>query len=384
VLDSFSMKTPEEILEDFSDWPLLCTFLPSGWIGQARASGALRRARGVANAEKLLRVLMIHLAAGCSLKETSVRARQAGLAELSAVALHKCLKASEEWLRRLAQGLLISRSSQLPELGRRVVAVDATTVSEPGSTGTDWRLHYAVSVADLQCLFFEITGVGGGETWRRFPMRRGDILMGDRVYSTTSGVARVVKQGADVVVQMRVQGFPLVDGRGARLPLLEQVKGLRVGRILDRPAAALGPGQKPVPGRLIAVKRSREAARRQRKRQARAASKKGEKVSPQAYRAAAYFLLWTSLGQEVPPQTVLTLYRLRWQIELVFKRLKSILGLGHLPKKDPASCRAWLHGKLLVALLVERMIHEFDSFSPWGYPVAGPAQPVARNRLSSA
>jgi hypothetical protein len=54
---------------------------------------------------------------------------------------------------------------------------------------------------------------------------------------------------------------------------------------------------------------------------------------------------------------VLEYYRLRWQIELVFKRMKSILGLGHLPKKDPISSQAWLEGKLFVGLLIERMIH---------------------------
>jgi hypothetical protein len=47
--------------------------------------------------------------------------------------------------------------------------------------------------------------------------------------------------------------------------------------------------------------------------------------------------------------------------------MKSLLGLGHLPKKDPASARAWLHGKLFVSLLVERMVEAANSFSPWGY-----------------
>ena len=64
-----------------------------------------------------------------------------------------------------------------------------------------------------------------------------------------------------------------------------------------------------------------------------------------------------------------TICRLRWQIELVFKRMKSIMGMGHLPKADPNSSRAWLHGKLFVALLVERMIEAAKSFFPWGYPL---------------
>jgi hypothetical protein len=86
------------------------------------------------------------------------------------------------------------------------------------------------------------------------------------------------------------------------------------------------------------------------------------------------FMVWTSLPDSFTSAVVLEFYRLRWQIELVFKRMKSIMGLGHLPKADPVSCRAWLHGKLFVALLVERMIGAANSFSPWGYQLETPSK----------
>jgi hypothetical protein len=65
-------------------------------------------------------------------------------------------------------------------------------------------------------------------------------------------------------------------------------------------------------------------------------------------------------------QRVLEAYRLRWQVELVFKRLKQIAQLGHLPKHDQESSQAWLYGKLLVALLTEKLIRTANAFSPWG------------------
>ena len=97
------------------------------------------------------------------------------------------------------------------------------------------------------------------------------------------------------------------------------------------------------------------------------ASKKQKTVSAKRRRAAQYFMVWTSLSPETTAQQALAYYRSRWQIELSFKRMKSILGLGHLPKKDPASARAWLHGKLLTSLLVERVIQAANAISPWGY-----------------
>lgn len=66
---------------------------------------------------------------------------------------------------------------------------------------------------------------------------------------------------------------------------------------------------------------------------------------------------------------MLECYRLRWQVELTFKRLKSIAQLGHLPKYHDQSSRAWLYGKLLAALLTQKLARLGNSISPWGYPL---------------
>ena len=60
----------------------------------------------------------------------------------------------------------------------------------------------------------------------------------------------------------------------------------------------------------------------------------------------------------------------RWQIELHFKRIKSLLRLGHLPKRSDESARAWIQGKLLTVLLIERLIEDARFFSPWGSPIS--------------
>ena len=71
--------------------------------------------------------------------------------------------------------------------------------------------------------------------------------------------------------------------------------------------------------------------------------------------------------KELTTRDVLELYRVRWQIELRFKHLKSLLGLGCLPKYDDASCRAWIQAKLLCGLLIERLMRQAKFFFPWGY-----------------
>jgi hypothetical protein len=310
---------------------------------------------------------MIHLAAGLSLAETATRARQSGLAQISSVGVHKRLRACEEWLRWLADRERHLLGQQAPAAKVRLRAVDATVVSEPGSTGTNWRLHYALNLSDLQCDFFELSDVHGGETWRRLPIQAGDVLVGDRVYANPAGVAHVVLAGGEVLVRLNPHTLPLYSATGEQVNTLQALRGLKVGKKMDlstwiHPAV----GQR-IEGRLVAVRRSAEAARRECRRLERKASKQQKTVSRASRKLARYFLVWTTLPTTYATDEILNFYRWRWQIELGFKRMKSIMGLGHLPKKDPATARAWLYGKLLTSLLVERIIQAANAISPSGY-----------------
>jgi hypothetical protein len=97
---------------------------------------------------------------------------------------------------------------------------------------------------------------------------------------------------------------------------------------------------------------------------ARKASRKPTKISQHSWRAAQSFCVWSRLPAPFEPDQILDSYRLRWQVALGFKRIKSILGFGPLPQKDPASARAWLHGKLFVSLLTEHLMAAADAFPP--------------------
>lgn len=360
------MKQPAALLEELDDWGILCSFLPEGWEQKARECGALTRARGIGGADALLRVLLIHIASGCSLAETSVRAQQMGLGQLNPSAVYKRLRAAEEWLRWMADQMRVSMGIVRPQAGQRVRVVDATAISEPGSTGTDWGIHYGFNLADLQCDFFELTDVSGGETWRRFPVAPGDILLGDRGYSNPNGVAHVVEAGGHVVVRLNRKALPLFDETQQLVDVVRVARRLKPKHNMEIPAWVQNQGNR-ISGRLLIVRRSKLAAEYAQKKLRQQASKKQTQVSEEALEAAHFFFVWTSLPSSWKRAKVLELYRSRWQIELAFKRMKSIMGLGHLPKKDPESCRAWLHGKLLASLLVERMIGAAKTISPWGY-----------------
>src|SRR5215207_2876434 len=197
------------------EWSIITGFLPPDWRELARTAGALTRERGIRDADTLLRLILLHVGVGLSMRQTAARAERAGLARITDVSLRSRIRNAGPWLRTLAQrmfaagphGGALSTTSE----GRLVRVVDATTVSEPGSTGTDWRVHYSLKLSSLECDFFEVTDPSGGETYTRLPVQPGDVILGDRGYSHREGVAHVVDGGGDVVVRLNTGAFPLCD-----------------------------------------------------------------------------------------------------------------------------------------------------------------------------
>lgn len=357
-----------------SEWDLLASFLPKGWREAAREQGALRRARGIKDPETLLRLILLHAGAGLSLRQATARAKVQGLASISDVALLKRLRSAESWLRWMNREML--RRSRYgsrmltADTGRALRIVDATAVQEPGATGTSWRVHYSLSLPTLVCDFFEVSDSSGGETYKRLPIRSGDVVLADRGYCHREGAAYVMESGGDIVVRLNATSFPLVAAKTGRpfqfLPKLRTLRGRRPKEWKVGFHASSG----SYVGRLCAVRKSAVSARRAKERILSVATKKGKRVSPQTLEAAEYvFVLATVADTIFDTETVLELYRARWQVELAFKRLKSLMQAGHVPKYDDASARAWIQAKLLAVLLIERLQEQARFFSPWGFPL---------------
>lgn len=356
------------------EWGIITQLLPSDWREQARTTGAFRRGRQIRDPSTLLLLILLHVGAGLSLRQAAARAQRLGLATVSDVALLKRLRSSGQWLHALAAGLFASSPFCCPAhapAGRRVRIVDATHVSEPGSTGTDWRIHYVLQTPSLECDFFEVTNAAGGESYTRVPVHVGDIILGDRGYCHREGVAHVVEAQGDAVVRLNAGAFPLLNRDGSTFDPLPALRTLQGHEPQEWPVAFTASG-KQYSARLCAVRKSEAATERARRSIGRVAAKKQKQVRPETLEMAEYIAVLTTLTGETATAEVLDLYRTRWQIELAFKRIKSLFGAGHVPKYDAVSARAWLHGKLLAVLLIERLSERARLFSPWGFELTAP------------
>ena len=337
-------------------------------------SGAVERLRGFPSPDVLLRMLMLHVARGYSLRETVVRAKLAIWADISDVALLKRLRNSEEWLRLLCIELLRENGAYRLEKGisRTIRIVDGTIVREPGKTGSQWRILYSIRLPSLVCDFFEVTapiGAGSSESLNRLPVGPHELILADAGYCSVAGIEYVWQHGADVLVRINPQTFVAYSAYGRRISLLPRLRTpSRVGQFGEWRVVLHGQGS-TFSGRLCAVRKSDSAIQHAHRRLQRRASKKQMITRPGTLEFAKYVIVFTTCSSGSSAD-ILRSCRMRWQIELVFKRLKSLAQLGHVPKHDDRSSRAWLYGKLLVTLLAQKLIRIGRDISPSGYPLS--------------
>src|SRR5207253_2033928 len=146
----------------------------------------------------------------------------------------------------------------------------------------------------------------------------------------------------------------LLDAADHALDLLAWLR-LLVGPA-ERPARVATPDG-VVALRLVAQPLPAAAAEAARRRLRRAASKKGRTLDRRSLDAAGYVVLVSNLAPDAwTTAEVLALYRVRWQVELAFKRLKGIWRLGDLRARTAELAQLHLLGTLLAALLAERSV----------------------------
>lgn len=360
------MKVAPTVNLTSDDWTKITMLLPEGWQEQARECGALKFGRQFSSPEILLRVLLIYFCDGCSMRETTARAAASGLVNISDVALLKRIDKCGEWFPWMTERL-VKQTSDIYDIPttishRRLLAVDGCLVKEPGSPSPDWRLHYAMDIRTLNCDQSLITSVSAGETLTRFSVQEGDIVIADRGFTHRPGIKHILDQGGDVVARMNLRALPLVTAEGKKFEQLNHLRTLAPGEYGEWSAQMVAEGEQYVV-RVCAYRKTEEQCIESERKYLLHISKKQRKQVPEVQEITGYVVVVTTL-RELSAEDILGLYRQRWQIELAFKRMKSLIGLGYLKKKNPAGVQAWLQGKLFVACLLERLLAISGHFSP--------------------
>jgi hypothetical protein len=334
----------------------------------ARETKAFAWGRKVASPVVLLRLVLGYCLGEWGLRSAAAWAAAIGLADLSDVALLYRLRRCGDWLSSLVGHVLAARTPT-PSHGRLIRIIDGSTVPKAGTAAKRenglWRIHSAFDLPSERFGQFVLTDEHEGEQLDRIPVQRGEIRIGDRVYLQPDRMANVLADGGDVVIRVAWKNARWQQENGEPFDLIGTLRGTQADRV-DVP---IWIGRRHGPAlalRLIAVRKSVADAAESRRKARRQGQKDGYQPSDETLTAADWFIIATSLkAAEFSTDDVLALYRLRWRVELGFKRLKSVIGLHGPPGTDARSARTYILAHLLMLLLLEPSIDALEDSPHW-------------------
>lgn len=343
-------KAPDNAFEE------LLQELPLELEAHAREFQAFARARKIKSPHQLLRAVLLYCGLDQSLRE--VAGTLTLLDEsITDEAVRKRFLACGPWVKALLGSLLPTPVRQRWPEALRLWVFDGSTVQGPGAEGIWYRLHVGLDLVNLELRHLEITDCKTGEKLSHYPLARGDVALVDRGYCQPVGVEQTLAQGAHVVMRLNAHNLPLYEASGERADLMRLLKSQPRARqrcltLWLQPPQGGSPAYRVwVHACRLPQEQAAEARRRCRRN-----AKKGTTPKQQTLYLAGWVLVLSSLPPEVlDTETVLALYRVRWQVELAIKRWKSLLDLGELRAREGSPLASlWLHGKLLYAQLLER------------------------------
>lgn len=343
----------------------LFEMIPEGYEKACWETKAMSRKIGLQN-EKYLLTLCLFYAYDHSLIEVQSYAKVTGIYNISDVGFMKRFSRCGDWFKWIIKNLSPSEIVHYPKpeiLEKyRVLAVDASDITTGGKANQKWHLHYAVDLFSLSCAMFKLTPETVGESLKNFEIKPGDLVLGDRAYASLSGIEYCKKHGADFVLRVKNKAFKMYNKNGDIVTFEDILKD--VDSICKDTTVYIKMSDKEmVPVRICAIRKDENGLKQTEKKLRRRESKRQFKYSDSTKYVNQFFFVITSLDDKFSAKQILDLYRLRWQVEMVFKRFKSIVKLGSMPTKTAASSEAWLNCKMLIVLLIEKLLSNSD-FSP--------------------
>src|SRR6266566_2317457 len=318
-----------------------------------------QRVRKLAQVSDLLLALLVYAACGYSFRQLGLWATLMGVGCLSERAWRKRVERAQEWIAWLLGALIGSQASPgwLPRIAGRILLVDASRLKVPAGSGDDVRMHSAYDLRAGRLEQVEVTDCHSAEGLHHFALRKGDVVVTDAGYQLGSSVQQGQKQGAFGVHRVSNHQVRLEREDGQKIDLKRLVKHQRYGSVCEyRVWVWDGKHQERFAVRLVISLLPRKQAMQARARkQERLRRKKGTKANLAPAWWAGVMIIGTTLPQESwSAQDVVKLYRARWQIELLFKRLKHGLQLHLLPVQLWERAQAYVQLCLIVWSLQEQ------------------------------
>lgn len=341
-------SVPQSTLVTPDLWtPEILPQLPADLEQQAHAHCALQRHRAFASASDLLRALRAYVLSHGSFASLGAWAVIQGIADMSTTAWRQPLGCANAWLAWLLATRLTPTPATMATLhSRRVRLVDATRLRQWRGPGDDWRLHLSYDLTTGRMDTVVVTDRPGAESLDQAALQPSDICVADAGCGVRARIAILHAHHADGVVRIYPPNFPVEDALSKRINL---EAWLQAGGPAIRDCRCwCRSGQQSYPVRVLALALPSEVAAAKRRRTCKEARTKGRVLSEQKLFYFGFIVLVTTLADTWTADAIFQLYRARWQIELIFKRIKQLLRAQVIRSTSPAQAEATVR-LLLVA-----------------------------------
>ena len=351
-LDSSLSKidsTFEEILQD----------LPLELTDSAKECGAFCRRRQIKNVAQLFQVVLLYGGLDFSLRATAGVLTLAGT-KISDQAVKERLEGCRVWLSLVLQRMLPRLPIEMAaQSGSRWLLIDGSTVQVPGAKGTSYRIHLSWDWVNQEIAEITITDAQTGESLKLYQLAAGDIVTADRGYCRYGDCQYVLDSKAEFVIRYAPHQLTLVGEEGEPLNLAGELWETGGNLYTRRVRMKRDCGERPVylhgyrlpPEKVAEVRRKKKAK----------AKAENRVLRKETLEYAEWVLILTSLEpSKVSAEEIGKMSRLRWQIEIVIKRLKSVIEIDKLRSKYKSQLsEVYLLGKSIYALLIAKKAGEF-------------------------
>lgn len=344
----------------------LIKIMPKEYEKACYENKAITRKRTIKSPKELLILVIYYLFDNHSLIDVCQFALMHNIGKISDVAFMERFVKCKDWIKWLIKEIIpneiINYKKPLELKAYNIIAVDASDITQKGAVKKIWHLHYAIDLFTLNCHQFKITEQSTGETLKNFTINKNDLIIGDRAYASLSGIEYCLDNGGNFILRIKNKAFNLYDENKEKIILTDWLK--KVKKDTSEITVYFKDSENNYrKARICATEKTKEEILIEERRLKRSDSKRQRKTSEETKFSHRYIFVITSLPETISAEKILEFYRLRWQIELVFKRYKSILGMGSIPTKTKEASEVWLNGKMLIAILIEKYLGDID-FSP--------------------
>lgn len=360
-LFSYHTKSTKEFQAFSEKWMQeIAVYFPPHLEQMLKDSGSIQRKRGVKSGLDFLKILLLYAVSGISFRMLALSAAALSISTISDTAWRKKFLSSLPFLHSLLNNLLqsvFSQSSASKPENQTVYLVDASTIRQDGKQQSQYRIHMCYNLNQNTMSQVKLTDNHTAESLKHYEMKKGDLFLADAGYGTAANFIFAKQKKADVILRVSPNHFPLYDGEGNKIQILPLLAQAHKEGISSFEITGYIRYQKQYQWvRFVIGKLPEEKVEKIRKRKRRRAQKDGFQVREKTLEYAGFVFLATSLGAEYDREEILSIYRNRWQVELLFKRIKQNFKIQTIRAASETYALCLIYLWLIIWMLVERQV----------------------------